>query len=406
MSNDVAPSIILDISRTVSRLSRGRITGIDRVEAEYIRFFLAQDFDVSFLARFKKQFAYLDKKGMSDFLKMATGDTPWHRRDALGIVGRDKQTGFVESSLRKLSVSWPKFSFGLRNSAAQNTIYINVGHSRLDPEFWSKINKTRVKKICLVHDIIPLSHPEYCTAQTTLRTAQSVEQILKSADHIIWNSAYSQSSTEKWAYENNLSIPNSTVIHLGANTTRNPISSAPNAAPYFLVIGTIEPRKNHSLLLDVWDQLIEKFGERAPKLYIVGGRGWMNEKLFNRLDSSPHFKNIVVETGYVSDAKLAELLQNARALLFPSFVEGFGFPLVDAMAAGVPVICSDIPVFKELGKSYPSYLDSQNIQAWRESIETASTQGVSRQISISEKPDFSTWDQHFGKLLTILKTLN
>src|ERR1700710_674754 len=94
--------------------------------------------------------------------------------------------------------------------------------------------------------------------------------------------------------------------------------------PYFLCVGTIEPRKNHLLLLHLWRRMVALHGNRAPRLLIVGKRGWENENVLDLLDRCPALRGHVIELGTVPDSKLTALLRGAQALLMPSFAEGFG----------------------------------------------------------------------------------
>src|SRR5205823_1812943 len=129
------------------------------------------------------------------------------------------------------------------------------------------------------------------------------------------------------------------IEHVASAAADAPIRAA---VPYFVVLSTIEPRKNHELLLRLWQRLAERHGAAAPRLVLVGHRGWENDAVFKLLDSlrgnSPH----VVECPDLDDAALAAVLRGARALLSPSFAEGFGLPVVEALALGTPAIASDI----------------------------------------------------------------
>ena len=143
---------------------------------------------------------------------------------------------------------------------------------------------------------------------------------------------------------------------------------APLAQPYFVILGTIEPRKNHAMLLQLWRQLVEEFGNAAPRLVIIGRRGWECEQVIDLLDRCPKLRGFVIEEPRCGDQALATWLHHAHALLFPSFVEGFGLPLVEALAQRVPVIASRLPVFQEIAGDIPESLDPLDGPAWRQAI--------------------------------------
>ncbi|MBO9582500.1 MAG: glycosyltransferase, partial [Sphingobium sp.] len=116
--------------------------------------------------------------------------------------------------------------------------------------------------------------------------------------------------------------------------TRFEPDTPPIDDPYFLCLGTIEPRKNHLLLLHLWRQFADRAdGRPVPRLVLVGRRGWENQNTFNLLDRCPQLRPHVLELGRVSDRALAAWLGGASALLMPSFAEGFGLPVAEALAA-------------------------------------------------------------------------
>jgi glycosyltransferase involved in cell wall biosynthesis len=136
--------------------------------------------------------------------------------------------------------------------------------------------------------------------------------------------------------------------------------------PYFVIIGTIEPRKNHLLLLHLWRKMA---GEGVPpRLVVIGRRGWENEMVVDLLERSAALAPHVVEFGDLSDAETHRLLGGARALLMPSFTEGLGLPLMEAGVMEVPAIASDLPALREIGAAGTVYLDPLDGPAWRAAI--------------------------------------
>ena len=135
-----------------------------------------------------------------------------------------------------------------------------------------------------------------------------------------------------------------------------------------MVLGTIEPRKNHLLLLHVWRQIVAELGEAAPQLVVIGQRGWECEQVVDLLDRCTALQGHVTELPRCGDQELATWLAHAQALLFPSFTEGFGMPLVEALTLGVPVIASDLPVFREVAGGIPDYLDPIDGLGWYQRV--------------------------------------
>ena len=139
--------------------------------------------------------------------------------------------------------------------------------------------------------------------------------------------------------------------------------------PYFLALGTIEPRKNLSILLDAWSQLAKETRGSA-QLIFAGGAGWGDAANWRSLVDH-EVAGEVMTTGYVSHRAAAALLAGATALLVPSRYEGFGLPLLEAMAAGTPVICSDIPVFAEVAGDAAGLVDATDPKPWADAINRA-----------------------------------
>jgi len=134
-------------------------------------------------------------------------------------------------------------------------------------------------------------------------------------------------------------------------------------------VGTIEPRKNHLLLLNLWRHMAETLpSDRIPRLIIVGRRGWENEQVVDMLERCAALQGHVVELNGCSDRQMHELLRGARALLLPSFAEGYGMPVAEALSTNIPVLCSDLPALREAGGSAPDYLDPLDGLAWRTHI--------------------------------------
>jgi glycosyltransferase involved in cell wall biosynthesis len=165
-------------------------------------------------------------------------------------------------------------------------------------------------------------------------------------------------------------------------------------------VGTIEPRKNHGFLLDVWAALVRDGAGPMPQLLICGTRGWLNAEVFARLDGDPMMGRDVFEVSGLDDAQLALVMTGARALLFPSRAEGFGLPAAEAVAMGVPAICNDLPVYREILGDNPVYAGVDDIYPWHKKITDIVADGEARRNC--KAGGVPTWDGHFN---TVLKKL-
>jgi glycosyltransferase involved in cell wall biosynthesis len=234
-----------------------------------------------------------------------------------------------------------------------------------------------------------------------------MQTVLATGAGVVANSAHTLEKLAEFALVEGLAMPASTSIWPG--TVRMPIQSVEHggqgSVPTFVILGTIEGRKNHRLLLSVWKDFVARAGsgarpENLPRLVIVGRRGWQADDVFQTLDNTD-FRCSVVEAGPLDDGELAELLAKARALLFPSLAEGYGIPLVEALAVGLPVIANDLPVFREIGFGVPELLPASECEAWSKAIlDYSSPTSVRREEQLQRMAAFTPyeWHNHFKKL--------
>ncbi len=305
-------------------------------------------------------------------------------------------------------------SAGLRaalrqNCRAERRPYLNIGHTGLnDSGFRSWVRSAGVRPVYFVHDLIPITHPQFCRAGEREKHIERMRTVLGTGAGVIGNSRETLVELSRFATAEDLPDPRAIAAPLGSTPLPRTPNNPPLDRPFFVVLGTIEARKNHLMLLQVWLRMIESFGERAPRLFIVGQRGWECEQVFDLLDNDHRLSNFVIEISRCNDEELAHYLANARALLFPSFIEGYGLPLVEALQAGTPVIASDLSVFREIAGDVPDYLASVDEPAWQRAIlDYATQQSAARNAQLKRLADYKapTWDDHFAAVDSWLGTL-
>jgi glycosyltransferase involved in cell wall biosynthesis len=290
-----------------------------------------------------------------------------------------------------------------------NRLYLNIGHTGLNsPGFRAWCRDAGVRPVYMVHDLIPITHPAFCRAGEPGKHRDRMRTVLTTGSAIIGNSQVTIDELAAFADAEGLSMPPHVVAWLGCEAPPAATPHSTRDRPTFVILGTIEGRKNHELLLRVWTRLIENSGPQAPQLLIIGQRGWEADSVFDRLDQSPTLREHVVELNQCSDAEIARHLRSARALLFPSIVEGYGLPLVEALGAGVPVIASDLPVFREIAGDRPDYANPRDEAAWERLIlDYASDASEARSAQLARIADFQppSWSEHFARVEDLLRTL-
>jgi glycosyltransferase involved in cell wall biosynthesis len=137
---------------------------------------------------------------------------------------------------------------------------------------------------------------------------------------------------------------------------------------YLLYVGTLHPRKNLVRLIEAFSAL----ESGALKLVVAGQKGWLYDRIFARVQELG-VEQRVIFPGYVADADLPALLSGARVFAFPSLYEGFGFPVLEAMACGVPVVCSDVSSLPEVAGDAALLVDPLDTRAWATALERALT---------------------------------
>ncbi|PVY21445.1 glycosyltransferase involved in cell wall biosynthesis [Paraburkholderia silvatlantica] len=275
--------------------------------------------------------------------------------------------------------------------------------------YYNAMDKRGLRSVFMVHDLIPLTHAEFCRPGVDAAHRKRIHTALAHADGLIANSQDTLDVLAAEASQANLPLPANVVARLAPAITARTPHPAPIAQPYFVVLGTIEPRKNHWFLLQVWRRLVEHHGVATPKLVVIGRRGWECENAVDMLDRCTQLQDTVIELHGCSDEELRTWIQHAQALLFPSFVEGYGMPLVEALALGVPVIASDLGVFREIANDIPDYLDPLDGPGWMANVEAYAALTSSarmRQLARIERFRAPSWSDHFEAVDHFLASLN
>lgn len=381
--------MLIDISRLLGRAGQGRLpTGVDRVILAYVAHWGSHAQAVLQKGTWRRLVSQSESQALFALVQNPPPDFSWQFKCWLA---------------RACVPPWP-------SQDAKGGAAFYLGHSDLDrPGFASWLQKTRQKPVFFVHDLIPISHSEYCRAGETQAHVLRMRLALEVGAGVVANSQATLEALEAFAQHQGLPMPPAVVALLAPAPLPVPeVSQRPVAAPYFVVLGTIEPRKNHLLLLHVWRELVGLLGPDAPHLVVIGQRGWECENVVDMLERCSALRGHVHEVGRCSDAQLAAYLAHAQALLFPSFTEGYGMPLAEAMIVGAPVIASDLAVFREFAADVPQWLSPLDGLGWlRAVMDYTDSQHPERLAQLERLRMWCapTWASHFEVVEDFLERL-
>jgi glycosyltransferase involved in cell wall biosynthesis len=396
------PDIFLDLSRLTWRAERFAPTGIDRVELAYARRLVAAERHRLHFAGWWGRLGLLPQERAIEFV--AALDALWSGA-ALDEAARHRAAGLARGLRLHAFVTGERALHG-RVRDAGNAIYLNVSHQRLDrPAAFLRLKeRTGIRFVCLVHDLIPIEHPQFVPRGHPQRHRRRIAALSRLAGAVIVNSAGTAAALRRHLPQGG--SPRIVIAPLGLELpTPAPGPGESARRPYFVALSTIEPRKNHALLIEVWRRLAAEYGDAAPRLALIGRRGWKARRILGALSRSPALKSLVEEHNALPDAAVARLLAGARALLHPSFAEGFGLPVAEALALGLPVLCSDLAELRETGGEAPEYLDPRDAAAWHAAIpDYAAPHSPRRAAQLGRLPAWRppSWEAHFAAVRPLL----
>lgn len=270
---------------------------------------------------------------------------------------------------------------------------------------------TCAKKIVTIYDVCFLEYPEYTTEANRLFCYQGTLDSMLYADKIIAISEYTkQRLIHFFPFVDERKIE---VVYCGNRDTlltyHDKINSIKkyNLMPeqYFLSVGTIEPRKNYETLLKAYKEYLSN-SQQHKKLCIAGGYGWLEDDFRQKIEALG-LENDVVVTGYVSEEDLANLYRYCFAFIYPTWYEGFGMPVLEAMNFGKIVIASNVT-------SIPEVVGNAGIL-----VEPGDVQGISHNmlriekdkqnpytLLVRERVQMFSWKNEAHKLFEIYKSLS
>jgi glycosyltransferase involved in cell wall biosynthesis len=422
--------IVLDATHLVTRLSRRATTGIDRVDLAYARYFTQRGSrtaaatqyglfrpHVLGTARMRSLIQQFERQQM-EWDCSERPEWQWLRARLLdqnlgGATRPASPTPYAGARLFTIQSGF-RILHNLRASVPRDAIYLNVAqHAFEHHRFFRWLgHRPDVAPVFAIHDLLPLDFPEFFPRGYEVRFRRRLETMVQHARAIITTTTQvAQRVQDEYRDRGIAPVP----IHTEplaspleeADEIKGEHATLVSGISYFVAISTIEPRKNHSLLIHVWRELIQ-LGIAMPKLVIVGKRGWESEQTFRELDRAPDLQRHIIEVSSLPSAHLRSLIKNARALLMPSFAEGYGLPIVEALSLRTPVVCSDIPVFREVSQKKALLISPLDGKGWLKAIESMTrADSLLRGQLLAKALEFKppTWCAYFQNVEKFLDTL-
>jgi len=326
----------------------------------------------------------------------------WQRPNSR-VIGRHYPNKLFNYILQK-GLAWPKLDQALGG--------VDLFFS---PHFNFSALSSRTKKIITVHDLSFLRYPEFFSRRKNFwHRALKVKKILRAADRII---AVSE-STKSDIVELIGAAPEKVRVIYSGNNLSGKRPSEPEISAwrktknitgrFILSLGTIEPRKNIAGLIEAFNSLKDQGAYSDIKLVLAGARGWKNQSVAEAFKASPYQEDIIF-LGYVSPAEQAILYASAEVFVYPSFYEGFGFPPLEAMSYGRPVICSNnssLPeVVGEAGLMINPDQPAEISAAWRLILDDENLRNRLKEKGLARAKLFS-WPKAAGEYLALFNELS
>lgn len=341
------------------------LTGIQRVSREIVlRLLKSPELDINLLcySNENEQFRLIDNDAFIDYY--------------------ENKTGSASACILSKSLNINELDAGAVFFDIDSVWSCRMTRSTLYP----LLKNQGLKIITHVYDIIPITHPQYCHENTVMHFIEYLGATLQYADKLIVNTQATADQISMVCERMERKMPPYVVAPLGCDFKKPDTNIVPtthinddgeeevdeefkhlipspdltdiiNAGKYILMVGTIEPRKNHALVLDALDNGLN------VNVVFAGRIGWNVEALVERIEKHPLYKKRLFLINDANDAAINKLYENAFLLAFPTFNEGFGLPIIESFQRGTSVIASDLPVLREVGGEFADYFDNTDCKA-------------------------------------------
>jgi len=232
----------------------------------------------------------------------------------------------------------------------------------------------------ILHDMIPVDQPDYFESSHVEKFRRDLDWMFRHCRQVVAVSEWTARRARAYVDATGLGSRASIRVNPLGSFLREGVAEPGDEAldhlvgkPYAIYCSTIEVRKNHIMLLRVWDKLMPILGDRLPTLVLCGRWGWKVEEVRQFLADHPALETKVQFLTGISDRQLAWLYRNARFGVFPSHVEGWGLGAAECLDFGLPVLISDAEALAEATQGLMPVIPADDFDGWCDAIQRAST---------------------------------
>ena len=265
----------------------------------------------------------------------------------------------------------------------------------------------------IVYDMLPLVTPQY-SGHSTEPMRAFYSEVIPLCDLVLSISDYTKQDLAQWLKEQNLSVPKIETFRLGDDFTipaddHDPSEHVKEALgkdkKYLLCVGTVEARKNHTLLYYVY-KLAKSRGEALPKILIAGRRGWKTDDIFDIIKNDPDVNEKIIFLEGVTDEELSWLYKHCLFTVYPSFYEGWGLPIAESIAYGKPCISSNTSSMPEIAGDLIDYFSPASTDECFEAIrQMCDEKYLAKATKKIKRYKPTTWDDTYKQVDNSMKEL-
>jgi glycosyltransferase involved in cell wall biosynthesis len=392
----------------------GKLTGVPRVMNELVTRFKREDKNIVFVTWNAELMIYhetsLENKTETKQDNVVSKETTHYSVNVLKKIAR-------KSRIRKSTVYKVKSRMNI--SKKENEDYNSITPGKLDVLFimadWhgadynfikylKDVKNDGCKIVQISYDLLPLVTPQY-SGHSTETFKKYVTEVYPIVDQIIAISKHTKLDTQRWLKNNNLNVPKINVMRLGDDfKLSKPVRpggrffSVNLDKKFILTVGTIEARKNHTLLYYVY-KLAKSKNIDLPVLVVVGRRGWRTDDIYELILSDPDTKDKFIFMHDSTDEELSWLYQNCQFTVYPSFYEGWGLPIAESIANGVPCVCSDTSSMPEVAINLALYFNPCSAEECLQMIiKLSDSRELKKQKQIVKKYKLYSWDHTYQEV--------